>query len=205
MKLKQTAYKLKIQLESGMHIGGGDSVIEIGGIDNTVIRDAMSGEPYIPGSSLKGKLRHLLLHYYRGQKEEDYVLKMFGVSADKDKEKHHITRLQFIDLALDENSREQLNRRLGPGVYTEIKYENTIDFKTGRTKHGGLRQMERVPRGAIFTGELILNTYELYHDQLEAFETVLHKGIELLNHSYLGGSGSRGYGKVHVSLEVVPT
>ena len=47
-------------LESGLHIGAGDSEIHIGGIDNPVIKHPVSGEPYIPGSSLKGKIRSLL-------------------------------------------------------------------------------------------------------------------------------------------------
>ena len=47
-------------LQTGLHIGGGDSEIHIGGIDNEVIKHPVSGEPYIPGSSLKGKIRSLL-------------------------------------------------------------------------------------------------------------------------------------------------
>ena len=47
-------------LETGLHIGAGDSEIHIGGIDNAVIKHPVSGEPYIPGSSLKGKIRSLL-------------------------------------------------------------------------------------------------------------------------------------------------
>ena len=50
-----------LTLESGLHIGAGDSEIHIGGIDNSVVKHPISGEPYIPGSSLKGKIRSLLI------------------------------------------------------------------------------------------------------------------------------------------------
>lgn len=52
-------YKIsgQIKLETGLHIGGDEGVIEIGGNDNPIVRDISTGNPYIPGSSLKGKMR----------------------------------------------------------------------------------------------------------------------------------------------------
>jgi len=44
-----------IQAVTGLHIGGSDTGIEIGGVDKTVIRDKLTNRPYIPGSSLKGR------------------------------------------------------------------------------------------------------------------------------------------------------
>ena len=49
-----------IELKTGLHIGTSQETLEIGGMDNPVIRDPLTREPYIPGSSLKGKLRSLL-------------------------------------------------------------------------------------------------------------------------------------------------
>ncbi|KAF5430047.1 CRISPR-associated protein Csm3 [Candidatus Methanomarinus sp.] len=50
----------KILCETGLHIGGVSESIEIGGLENIVIRDPKTGLPFIPGSSLKGKMRSLL-------------------------------------------------------------------------------------------------------------------------------------------------
>jgi len=45
--------------ETGLHIGAGKGSLEIGGADNPVVKDAY-GRPYVPGSSLRGRLRSLL-------------------------------------------------------------------------------------------------------------------------------------------------
>jgi CRISPR-associated protein Csm3 len=49
-----------IELKTGLHIGGGDTEMHIGGTDNPVVKHPHTNEPYIPGSSLKGKIRSLL-------------------------------------------------------------------------------------------------------------------------------------------------
>jgi len=45
--------------ETGLHIGAGKGTLEIGGADNPVVKDAF-GRPYVPGSSLRGRIRSLL-------------------------------------------------------------------------------------------------------------------------------------------------
>jgi CRISPR-associated protein Csm3 len=53
--------KLKINsvllVETGLHIGGGGENLDIGGLDKPVVRDPLTLQPYLPGSSIKGKLR----------------------------------------------------------------------------------------------------------------------------------------------------
>ncbi|MCC7163662.1 MAG: type III-A CRISPR-associated RAMP protein Csm3 [Anaerolineae bacterium] len=49
----------KIETKTGLHIGGTPGALAIGGVDMPVIRDARTNRPYIPGSSLKGKMRSL--------------------------------------------------------------------------------------------------------------------------------------------------
>ena len=49
-----------LELRSGLRIGASEGEIRIGGVDNQVIRHPHTGRPYIPGSSLKGKVRSLL-------------------------------------------------------------------------------------------------------------------------------------------------
>lgn len=51
--------KGELVCETGLHIGGSNDNIDIGGTDNVIIRDVVSDLPFIPGSSLKGKLRSL--------------------------------------------------------------------------------------------------------------------------------------------------
>ena len=70
----------KLRILTGLHIGGSDDTMQIGGIDSAVIkREIFTNEdgsinydgtgkkitePYIPGSSLKGKVRSLLEHSF---------------------------------------------------------------------------------------------------------------------------------------------
>ena len=78
--------------------------------------------------------------------------------------------------------------------YTENKIENTIDRVQGATIKGGIRQTERVPAGAIFNAEFIINIWD--DDKEEELMALFEKGIHLLENDYLGGSGSRGYGQI---------
>ena len=55
-----TTIEATLELVTGLHIGAGDSEMHIGGVDNTVIKHPHTQSPYIPGSSLKGKMRSLL-------------------------------------------------------------------------------------------------------------------------------------------------
>ncbi|MBW6536428.1 MAG: type III-A CRISPR-associated RAMP protein Csm3 [Mariniphaga sp.] len=202
MKLIETKKVLgTITLETGLHIGGSKSSLDIGGLDSPVIKTPQ-GVPYIPGSSLKGKIRSLL-----GIKEGSIdvktdsptLVKMFGTS---EKGKETISRLIFRDAVLDEayfktNFIEK--DAILDTVYTESKYENTIDRKSGTTKKGGLRQIERVPAGARFNFEIVVNVFD--EDKEDIIEK-LKDGIVLLGNNYLGGSGSRGYGKVKIEYSI---
>ncbi len=49
-----------IEALTGLHIGGTADSIDKGGIDNPVIKNPVTNEPYIPGSSLRGRIRALL-------------------------------------------------------------------------------------------------------------------------------------------------
>ncbi len=201
MKLIETkVVKGTIVLETGLHIGGSKSSLDIGGLDSPVIKTPQ-GVPYIPGSSLKGKIRSLL-----GIKEgsvdvlndSDLLVKMFGTSA---KGKETISRLIFRDALLDQQDFNKVfieKNAILDTKFTEAKYENTIDRKSGTTKRGGLRQIERVPAGARFTFEVVVNRYEDNGKQDDDFSVKLKEGFKMLEDNYLGGSGSRGYGKVKI-------
>ena len=201
-----------LALQTGLHIGGGDSEIHIGGIDNEVIKHPVSGEPYIPGSSLKGKIRSLLewksgavqeaplgkKEYDNAQNEQQaaaikQILQLFGISGDTadenfQKEIGH-TRVSFWDCPLNRDYAERLRSDNLP--LTEAKSENRINRIAGTAEHP--RQTERVPAGARFDFKLTIKEFD--GDDKALFDTLL-QGLKLLEWDSLGGNGSRGYGKV---------
>ena len=184
-----------LTLLTGLHIGGSGGFSAIGALDNPVVRDAWGGDPMIPGSSLKGKMRTLLarsrnesgrpLPKCEGDARE--IQRLFGSPGNQSKKMNPKTaRLQFSDAFLI--NRDALLRR---GGITEVKSENTI---TRSTSVANPRTMERVVRGAEF-GVLWYYTME---DESELMEdmALLAEGCRLLSLDYLGGSGTRGYGRV---------
>ncbi|MFW5700395.1 MAG: type III-A CRISPR-associated RAMP protein Csm3 [Cyclobacteriaceae bacterium] len=187
----------KITLITGLHIGGAKSSMEIGGIDSPVIKTS-NNVPYIPGSSLKGKIRSLLAKKEGAinfKSESDTLKTMFGYA---DGNKSIISRLIFRDALLDiEHFNNDFERADLALDFSEEKVENTIDRKTG-TSIGGLRHIERVPAGAIFYLEIVVNLYD--GDNEQEFKEYIKGAFKLLEDDYLGGSGSRGYGKVKIEL-----
>lgn len=199
MKLIKTEIiKGTITLETGLHIGGSKSSLNIGALDTPVIKTPQ-GLPYIPGSSLKGKVRSLL-GIAEGSTEvrndSDLLIRMFGTS---ERGQETISRIIFRDAMLDE---EHFKQKFKDAVldteFTEAKYENTIDRKSGTTKRGGLRQIERVPSGAVFNFEVVVNFYDDNGRKDENLVEKLKEGFKMLENNYLGGSGSCGYGKVKI-------
>jgi CRISPR-associated RAMP protein, csm3 family len=200
--------KAKLVLQTGLHIGAGDSEMHIGGIDNSVIKHPLTQSPYIPGSSLKGKIRTLLewrsgavqsaplalKDVYKNPEEVKNILRLFGISGDTKNSEQEVaeigvSRLAFWDCALNEAWEKAI--RDDNQLLTEAKSENTIDRITSTA--GNPRQTERVPAGAEFDFKLTLRQFE--GDKPELLDLVL-KGLKLLELDSLGGSGSRGYGKV---------
>ena len=193
--------KIKIQttitLITGLHIGGSKENVEIGGIDLPVIKLATKkNEPYIPGSSLKGKIR-CLLEQTAGACDvgrDEKVNNLFGIIADKAPDKKdHPSKLIVRDAMLTDDSREALRGGIYLDMpYTEGKWENVINRVKGVAEHP--RQIERVPAGAEFNAEFIINVWD--DDDEQELLALFEKGIRLLENDYLGGSGSRGYGQI---------
>jgi len=201
----------KIRCKTALHIGGSKDAYEIGGMDNPVIK-TIRDVPYIPGSSLKGKLRSLLewsldlvpsnnskdlYHVCDDQEQEKYlncpVCRVFGTPAEKEKG-FCITRLVVRDAFLSSESENELNNL---GSTTEIKTENMIHRLSGKAEHP--RPIERVPEGTEFEFSMVYSVYEIPDEpdlkDLEFFPHVLD-AMALLEDSYLGGMGSRGSGQV---------
>ena len=205
-----------IKCETGLHIGGNKDIFEIGGIDAPVIRDPISKLPYIPGSSLKGRMR-FLLEWHTGRVNKDDgkphnckdegeakkcpVCRVFGISAAENLQVGP-TRLIVRDAHPTEETVEKW-KRLDTGLlYTEWKKENYIDRITSRADP---RDMERVPKGSEFNFEMVYGIYDMGDGgtkDVEFFEHV-QTAMKLLEDSYLGGNGSRGYGKIRFDVREV--
>jgi len=207
-----------IRAVTGLHIGAGSTGVQIGQVDNIVVRDPLTMMPYIPGSSVKGKMRSLSeklagldqntpiggVRIHTAQDYEEckdcHVCHIFGVpaqeeeSSSKKKSFAAPTRLIVRDSLLDEKSLQDAKTDY---LYTEIKWEAAIDRITSAAVP---RQMERVPAGALFKDfEMVYTLYKLEDAEEDADAKRVKKvfeAMQLLEDDYLGGLGSRGSGKI---------
>ena len=199
--MKQLVKKIKINtsitLITGLHIGGNSENVEIGGIDNPVVKLASKGDvPYIPGSSLKGKMRCLLEQAAGAPKVglDPKVNNLFGITESKaNNTTNQPSKIIVRDAMLSDESKKMLLDCDNLDMpYTENKFENVIDRVKGIAQHP--RQTERVPAGAKFNAEFVINVWD--DDDEQEMMALFEKGIRLLENDYLGGSGSRGYGQI---------
>jgi CRISPR-associated protein Csm3 len=177
----------EIELLTGLHIGTGGEFAAIGAADSPVIKDVITNESIIPGSSLKGKLRSMLGARYsiknaNGADDDcDEIKRLFG-SVDKP------SRLIFSDMTI--SNKDEL-KSLNVYTTTETKFENNINRLSGVANP---RQIERTIRGCKYSMDIIYNLKE--EDEALEDMKMLAEGFKLLEFDYLGGHGSRGYGKV---------
>jgi CRISPR-associated protein Csm3 len=201
--LKKIEISGTIKLRTGLHIGGTNSSMSIGGIDTAVIRNPLTNQPFIPGSSLKGKMRSLLevslgeIGGRQGGKIENgpsslgKAADLFGNAIGDASQKPSRVIVRDSNLL---DSEELLKHTEIP--YTEGKTEVVIDRITSAANP---RQIERVPSGAAFELNIVLNIWEQDNNEIELTKN-LFKSLQLVHDDYLGGSGSRGYG--HVDFEI---
>lgn len=196
----------KIIVQTGLHIGGDSKTMEIGGMDNPIIRNPATGEPYIPGSSLKGKMRALYemeTGRYRSNgdccncgKPDCPVCVVFGSANNGDKSNNGQdvsklkgpTRLIVRDSFLSE---EYKKKYFNGDILVEEKNENSI---TRITSVANPRPIERILPGTTFDFEFIFRMYSENDEKL--FSEVVINSMKLLEDDYLGGGGSRGSGKI---------
>lgn len=202
-------------VKTGLHIGAGKDEIEIGGIDNPVVKTPQ-GDPYVPGSSIKGKMRFLLewafgcidtkgFGAWQGApgddglelRPENVIPRTFGTSADAETWRAGPTRLLIRDAMIDVTWKKD---QTGEGrELTEAKTEVGIDRIAGKAADGRLHVAERVPPGARFKFEAAFRAYAVNGDAGESDMKCLAwaiQGLDLLEQDALGGSGSRGYGQI---------
>ena len=186
-----------LRVDTGLHIGASSDFAPIGAVDSPFLRDPLTKQPIIPGSSLKGKLRTLLARsfaegYFLNKIEDDReeICRLFG-SAAKGSAGGRPARLQFYDIRMTEESFVRFDEMELDTYIGEIKWENAIDRLTAGANP---RQIERVPAGTEFAFRLVYNIEN--EEELPEDMKILAAGLELLQMDYLGGHGSRGYGRV---------
>jgi CRISPR-associated protein Csm3 len=206
-----------IRTRSGLHIGGASTSLEIGGVSSVVVRDSLTNLPYIPGSSLKGKMRSLLEKFrkkvqnkqvqdvsiHECKRKKDYeecdVCKIFGITPTQESTSEGESqeepfgkpaRIMVRDAILTRESQKELEEAETDLPFTEVKWEAVID----RVTSGAVpRQIERVPAGVTFK---FCFGYNVFEDQDKSiFKSVL-LALKLIEQDYLGGQGTRGYGQV---------
>lgn len=214
--IKKILISGQIETLTGLHIGGSNTALQIGGIDLSVVRNPVNNKPYIPGSSLKGKMRCLTEQALgvcgrevgkevpNGPSDETSgpkaqpVLNLFGL-ASRDKKIENIpSRIIVRDCELNDPDDKLLQNRSMDLPYTEAKTEVVIDrVKASATP----RQIERVPAGVFFNMEMVLNVFQ--GDKETEMLELLFNAMRLVQDDYLGGKGSRGCGQVRFHIRSI--
>ena len=192
-----------LELVTGLHIGGSKDNVEIGGIDTPVIKIATKNyQPYIPGSSIKGKMR-CLLEQIAGtaevgggkleegktrEEKQQKINNLFGYSED-----NLPSKIIVRDAYLQKDSVTTLLSCDNLDMpYTEAKMENVINRFKGMADP---RTIERIPAGVFFDVEFVINVWDTDGDG-KSLIALIENGIKALENDYLGGNGSRGYGQI---------
>lgn len=208
----------KIVVKTGLHIGAGNDKVEIGGMDNPIIRNPLTREPYIPGSSIKGKMRSLMewklekIDMKKGGpcacgKPDCPICRVFGSANNSQKSKEYNdknnfddmnnmrgpTRIIVRDAVLTKEWSEKFNQ--GKAIVEE-KSENSLNRITAAAIP---RPIERVVPKVEFDFEIdyrIIDTGDGGKKDEELFVSVVKEGLKILENDYLGGGGTRGNGQI---------
>src|SRR5262252_6207247 len=213
----------ELRCQTGLHVGAGKGSLEIGGSDNPVVKDS-HGRPYVPGSSLRGKLRSLLeqssglavpselvflsrrkgqeVRIHQSDRPDDDICLLFGRNPGR------MERVQGDALETTQATPARLavfDAPLDPDSITPQMRENLDDELTEVksenaidriTSQANPRTLERVPMGARFHTRFVMDV--LCDEDAPLFLRVL-EGLRLLEDDALGGGGSRGSGRVSFS------
>jgi CRISPR-associated protein Csm3 len=194
-----------IRLVTGLHIGEGKDSIEIGGLDQPIIKHPLSGEPYIPGSSFKGKIRSLLENFKFIERPEtrEWLMKgkpcgcgevgcpactIFGAHSNNQQPELGPSRIIVRDGMLTAEFAERFRSGKLP---MEVKYENIINRVKGIAEHP--RPLERVPAGVAFNLNI---SFKVFEGDSKDLLTYVFQGLKLIELDALGGCSSRGSGQV---------
>jgi CRISPR-associated protein Csm3 len=202
---------------TGLRIGSGPEVMEIGGVENVVVRDPLTRMPYIPGSAFKGALRshyelfsekpinHAVVRGGEGKppirihlcgEPDCEICRVFGRTPEiiykqgsqVDDNVIYTTRLKVDDAYPTEETIKKWEGFLPGGV--EVKWENVLDRLTSQANP---RQVERVAAGSEFNVKM---SYKIFDERDVDNVRVVMQSMKLVEDDYLGGYGSRGYGRI---------
>jgi len=210
----------QMHCQTGLHIGAGKGSLEIGGADNPVVKDSF-GRPYVPGSSLRGRLRSLLeqahglavpselvylsrrkgqeVRIHQSDRPDDEICLLFGRNPGR------MERVSGEPLEASSATPSRLtvyDAPLDPDSITPQMRENLDDELTEVksenaidriTSQANPRTLERVPAGARFRVRFVL---DVLCEEDKSLVPVLLEGLRLLEDDTLGGGGSRGSGRV---------
>lgn len=185
-----------LEVVTGMHIGGSSAFSAIGAVDSPIIKDVRTNKPMVPGSSLKGKMRTLLSKKYNAvvqanaNDDAECITRVFGSAKKDDNGKVMPSKILISDMFVI-NEEELRNRGLQD--LTEVKFENSINRATAVANP---RQIERAIKGLQFGVDMIYEVENGKEDEIEEDIKIIAEALQMLQYDYLGGSGSRGYGKV---------
>jgi CRISPR-associated protein Csm3 len=209
-----------LHCETGLHIGAGKGSLEIGGADNPVVKDAF-GLPYIPGSSLRGRIRSLLenalglttpaelvylskrkgqeVRIHQSDRPDDEICLLFGRNPGR------MDRVagEALDTRAATPARlaiydaplvaESITAQMRENLDDEITEVKSENAIDRITSQANPRTLERVPAGARFQVRMVL---DVLCEEDKALAARLIEGLRLLEDDALGGGGSRGSGRI---------
>jgi CRISPR-associated protein Csm3 len=213
-----------ITCHTGLHIGAGKGSLEIGGADNPVVKDAF-GLPYIPGSSLRGKLRSLLeqssglavpselvyvskrkgqeVRIHQSERPDDEICLLFGRNPGR------MERVQGGDATESSAATparltvydapliaDSITPQMRENMDDELTEVKSENAIDRITSQANPRTLERVPAGARFHFRLVMDV--LCAEDRELLPRIA-EGLRLLEDDSLGGGGSRGSGRIALS------
>jgi CRISPR-associated protein Csm3 len=209
-----------LHCETGLHIGAGKGSLEIGGADNPVVKDAF-GLPYIPGSSLRGRIRSLLenalglttpaelvylskrkgqeVRIHQSDRPDDEICLLFGRNPgrmDRVSGEPLDTRAATpARLAIYDAPlvAESITAQMRENLDDEITEVKSENAIDRITSQANPRTLERVPAGARFQVRMVL---DVLCEEDKALAARLIEGLRLLEDDALGGGGSRGSGRI---------
>src|SRR5260221_9204341 len=212
-----------LHCETGLHIGAGKGSLEIGGADNPVVKDAF-GRPYVPGSSLRGKLRSMLeqssglatpaelvylskrkgqeVRIHQSDRPDDEICLLFGRNPGRldrvsgDALETSVATPARLTLYDAPLIAESITPQMRENMDDELTEVKSENAIDRITSQANPRTLERVPAGARFHFRVVMDV--LCAEDRELLPRLV-EGLRLLEDDSLGGGGSRGSGRVSLS------
>jgi len=210
----------EMHCETGLHVGAGKGSLEIGGADNPVVKDA-HGRPYVPGSTLRGRVRALLeqatgaaipselvfiskrkgqeVRIHQSDRPDDEICILFGRSPGRmekvgggDIDSNHATPAR-LSVFDAPLVLESITGQMRESLDDELTEVKSENAIDRITSQANPRTLERVPAGARFRIRMVL---DLLCAEDAALPGLVVQGLRLLEDDALGGGGSRGSGRV---------